>query len=273
MNNKTFSKKITAVTLTLCMMLALLPAFELPAKAAVVGAFDVTGGTLGTNYTYANNTLTIISSGTYTIGMESPGAKTMTDRIVVTPGVTATITLNNVSIDMTGKTDRDAFSISSYNTTVNTTVTLTLTGANTLIGSAGGAGIQVPHSAGFENKLVINGTGSLTAQGGYGRAGIGGGSNNSISGTITIDSGTVTATGGEFGAGIGGGVGGSQAGAITINGGTVVASGGYWAAGLGGGSGVEFGAVSGSAGVVNITGGRVTATGGVDSAGIGGGYS
>ncbi len=106
--------------------------------------------------------------------------------------------------------------------------------------------------------------GSLTATGGYGAAGIGGGIEGS-GGTITITGGEVTATGGNSAAGIGGGIEGSG-GTVTVYGGEVTATGGYGAAGIGGG---EYG----SGGTVTVYGGVVTATGGGtgwSAAGIGG---
>ena len=85
-----------------------------------------------------------------------------------------------------------------------------------------------------ENKLTIDGKGSLNATGGYYQAGIGVGRWGS-GGTITINGGTVTATGGFYGAGIGGGGHGSG-GTITINGGIVTATGGVYGAGIGSGA-------------------------------------
>ena len=103
------------------------------------------------------------------------------------------------------------------------------------------AGIAVPSGA----ELTIYGAGTLTATGGEGGAGIGGGSyycTDGNCGLIKIESGLVTAvgsSGGEAGAGIGG------AGLISY--------------------------APGNGGTVIITGGTVTATGGAndDSAGAG----
>ncbi len=116
------------------------------------------------------------------------------------------------------------------------------------------------------------GSGSLKAEGGDCSAGIGSGkcyNGECYNGeNITITGGTVTATGGEGGAGIGGGDGGAAEN-ITITGGTVTAAGGYYGAGIGGGSG---GSGSGGSGKnITITGGTVNAAGGWGGAGIGGG--
>jgi len=110
--------------------------------------------------------------------------------------------------------------------------------------------------------ITING-GRITARGGCGGAGIGGGHDGN-GGNITINDGIVTATGGSYGAGIGGGEGGDS-GNVTIYNGTVKATGGFLAAGIGGGKG-------GDSGNVTINNGKVTATGGSNGAGIGGGF-
>ena len=113
------------------------------------------------------------------------------------------------------------------------------------------------------------GSGSLKAEGGDCSAGIGSGkcyNGECYNGeNITITGGTVTATGGEGGAGIGGGDGGAAEN-ITITGGTVTVAGGYYGAGIGGGSGS-----GGSGKNITITGGTVNAAGGWGGAGIGGG--
>ena len=112
---------------------------------------------------------------------------------------------------------------------------------NTVIATtAGQAAIQI---GGSGTTLTISGTGSLTAKGGNGAAGIGtNGDNNSSSdvtgGNIVINGGTVTATGGSaYAAGIGTGVAfnkyNNSCGDITINGGTVTATSGQNAAGIG----------------------------------------
>ena len=114
------------------------------------------------------------------------------------------------------------------------------------------------------------GSGSLNAEGGALSAGIGGSYNdysaNNGTKNIIITGSTVTATGGDGGAGIGGGVTGIGE-AITITGSTVTATGGIGAAGIGGGCG----GYNGNGENITITGSRVTATGNSGGAGIGGG--
>ena len=115
-------------------------------------------------------------------------------------------------------------------------------------------------------KLTIgseSGEGKLTANGGHGGAGIGGGYEGSGS-DITITGGEITANGGGEAAGIGGGVLGSGS-DITITGGEVTANGGWCGAGIGGGP-------RGNGSDITISGGKVIANGGLCGAGIGGGY-
>lgn len=119
------------------------------------------------------------------------------------------------------------------------------------------------------NTTIFGGT--VIATGGYRATAIGGGIRSS-GGTISIYGGDVTAIGGEEAAAIGGAA-EALGGTITIAGGQVTAYGGEYGAGIGCG-GAEFadeGDLYG-AGTINITGGKVTATGGAHGgAGIGGG--
>jgi Tfp pilus assembly protein FimT len=196
----------------------------------------------GQGWTYADNEFTIADGANVTLT-----GSTTENRVLVASGATASVTLDNATIVRT----------SMYCFHMNgATVTLTLTGANSLTGGVDYAGIGV----GATGHLTIGGSGSLTATGGgTGIAGIGGDRSNAPNGTVIINSGTVTARGGGGGgAGIGGAYGG-HGGVITINGGTVHAVAGTdisgnWGAGIGGGR-------SGQGGIVTIAGGTVTAEG------------
>ena len=95
------------------------------------------------------------------------------------------------------------------------------------------------------------------------------GSNQLAVGTIEINGGEITATGGSGGAGIGGGQ-NSTGGSITINNGKITATGNGNAAGIGGGNNIWAGHY-GNLDTITITGGEVTATGNEYGAGIGGG--
>ena len=209
-----------------------------------VKAFSVTGGTVGTDYTYTSGVLTFTKGGTYTV----TGTGTATaDTIVVSTG-DVNLTLDNVNIDVSSTTDACAFLIES--TAGN--VTVDLAGTNILKSGENCAGLQ-KDTDGTQSLTIksTTGTGLLDAVGGQSGAGIGGG-NGCDGSNITISGGTVTVTGGNNGAGIGGGNsrGGSD---ITISGGTVTATGGYLGAGIGGG---YFGISSD----IKIIGGSVNAS-------------
>lgn len=113
--------------------------------------------------------------------------------------------------------------------------------------------------------------GKITADGGYGAAGIGGG--NGGSGTVSVKCSEqypveITSTGGTNAAGIGGGYNGS--GNVDIYGGNVTAAGGQRGAGIGGGR--DLSGELNLNNTVNIYGGSVYADGGQHGAGIGTGY-
>lgn len=218
----------------------------------------VTGGVKGTDYTYVSGVLTFTKSGTYTVSMVNPGSTT-NNTIVIAAGVNANITLNGVSIDVSDTNNACAFKIEDDSTG---NVNLTLTGSNTLISGEFCAGLQKNGVGDGVGTLAIGGTGSLTATGGQGGAGIGGGVYSGVR-NITITRGTINATTYGFAAGIGGGYDG-DASYINISGGTVNASAQYLGAGIGGGNG-------GNGSYITISGGTVTAQGGTGSAGIGGG--
>lgn len=224
------------------------------------GSFTVEGDTTGYSYTESdqgNFVLTFSKSGNYKI--TGDGTPTM-DRIAVTGNdITATITLNNVNIDMLDLSEPAFYAKSPDQSNIHLTIILQET--NTLKSGNSWAGITW-NNTNDNSTLEIKGEGTLTAIGGDEAAGIGGCFQYSGS-NITITEGTVTTTGGMFGAGIGGGSNGSGSN-ITINGGTVTATGGSEGAGIGGG-------YNGSGSNITITEGTVTATGGEDGAGIGSG--
>ena len=230
----------------------------------------------GSEYTYARGILTITGNGSYAISMKNDTAVTTFDRIVVSSGINANITLAGVRIDMSRYNGITAFGMA------GATVNLTLVGENTLKGGKNGAGLEVP----FGSTLAITAasTGSLNATGSGNGAGIGGGgvdayATGGSSGTISINGGTITATSVGRGAGIGGGGGdayatGGSSGTISINGGTITATSVGRGAGIGGG-GVDLYGTGGSGGTISINGGTITAissnNGAGNGAGIGGG--
>ena len=144
---------------------------------------------------------------------------------------------------------------------------VTFTGASTLTGASGSAGLQVNEGS----ALTLCGYGdtpALTLQGNGGAASLGSAAYMNA-GSITVNGGTVVANAPNLisnarrGAAIGGGYCGSG-GTITINGGTVTAVGGAHAPGIGGGTVFESSVQSVGAGDITINGGTVTATGGKD---------
>ena len=169
-------------------------------------------------------------------------------------GTTANVTIKDANIS-TGGT-------AAIKTEGQGNVNLNVEGTNTVSSGDKHAGVEKSNGG----KLTIgseSGEGKLTANGGHGGAGIGGGYEGSGS-DITITGGEITANGGGEAAGIGGGVLGSGS-DITITGGEVTANGGWCGAGIGGGP-------RGNGSDITISGGKVIANGGLCGAGIGGGY-
>ncbi len=235
---------------------------------------NVALGSLNANYT-ANN-------GDVLTGTLDPNY-----HVTIADG--ATVVLNNATIAYGAK---DAAAV-----TCAGDATIVLSGVNsvTVPDDNSGGYSQYPAILVGEStkKLVITGTGSLTAVGGYIGPGIG---NYNIGyptagscGIIQIDGGTLNVTGGESGIGTAGGYndtcdgiiinggsvtatgagvalgaqGGNTCNFIIINGGTIIANGGCNGAGIGTMD-------SGSCGYITITGGNITAMS--DGVGIGAGY-
>ncbi|GHT01771.1 hypothetical protein AGMMS49525_03460 [Bacteroidia bacterium] len=145
-----------------------------------------TGAGDGSGYTFAGDSLRITANGTYTI--QGDGTPTA-NRIIVAPGVIATITLQNVNIALPGDFEilNTAFDMA------GATVLLNLVGDNIIEASRDYHGIiNVPN----RSTLVIDGTGSLTVNNiNYGYSAAIGGDWLGVAGDITINGGTVTADG------------------------------------------------------------------------------
>lgn len=168
-----------------------------------------------------------------------------------------TVTIKDVNIDVSGK-GRSAMFVQGKGDT-----TLKLEGNNTLKSGQSCAGLEKDDDF-STGKLTITAedtSSSLSAYGGHGGAGIGGGNQKSTS-NLEIANGKIDAVGGVLGAGIGGGGFGGN-GEVSISGGEVTAQGGNFAAGIGGGA-------QGS-GKVTIKNGKVTAKTNGAAAAIGGG--
>lgn len=195
----------------------------------------------------------------------------------------ADVTFKDLEIDRSASsTAADGAAVS-----VSGNSSIELDGKNTISSGMGHAGIEKADDNGTMTiKDDNNVSGSLTANGGFGGAGIGGG-NNADGSDITITGGTIIANGGFGGAGIGGGSssisGGGNGSDITISGGNVTANGGTAGAGIGGGDGdnangwnKKSDSTGGGRGSnITISGKNtiVNAEGGAEAAGIGGGRS
>ena len=263
------TKKVLSLVLTLCMVLTLLPTVAL---ADTAGPFTIVrdgGGSMdASDYVYTAPVLEIKGTGSYTV----TGTGTITERILISSN--ATVTLNNITIDVSGVSGA-AVEVTATNATI------ILQGTNTLTSYNSRAGLQVMSPAG----VTIEGTGSLTANGGGtgagSSAGIGGnGSGAGTCGSVTIGgSVTVTANASGGGGGIGGGYGAGIDGTITIKDNATVTATGGSSSTLAGGAGIGSGADSSSvasgtiiirdAAVVTAIGGSSSSGGG--AAGIGGG--
>ena len=185
-------------------------------------------------------------------------------KISIADGATVTLLNANINGDKTLTTGDYA------GLTCLGDATITIVGTNSVSGfKVGGTygfpGIYVPSG----KTLIINGTGSLTAQSSSGYAAGIGAKDNTHCGNIEIQSGKITAiAGGKRGAGIGG-ADNANCGNITISGGIVTAVGGYQCSGIGGGRRGTTNA--GHCGNILISGGVVSATSGENAAAIGGG--
>ena len=265
-------KRAAALALTAALVVGMtLPAFALPWYIED-GDISISAGESGNDVTQngkttKNDTDTVIKSN----GSSTASSNTVT--IEAGEGKTVDVTLENVNID--------ASSGAAVSVTGKGDTNIELNGNNTLTNSSGYAGLEhnktddsgtltiqdEKNDDGSAKGGASDTTGSLTANGGYHSAGIGG--SDGHNGQATITGGEITATGGNGGAGIGGGAGDTDAvggdGDVTISGGTITATGGSLGAGIGGGA---YGN-----GTVTITGGDITAKAtGRYGAGIGGGY-
>lgn len=224
---------------------------EITATANAEGGTTQTVSQGGSSAEDSNPTITSNGNQTgYTITIKAGG------------GTTANVTIKDTNIS-TGN--------AAIKTEGKGNVNLNVEGINTVSSGDKHAGVEKAN----DGNLTIgseSGEGELTANGGHGGAGIGGGYEGSGS-DITITGGEVTANGGWCGAGIGGGPRGNGS-DITISGGKVIANGGLCGAGIGGGykgSGSDVTISKDSR--VEATGGDPCLLGGYGAAIGGGGYN
>ena len=239
------------------MLLALLLLASLPMSARAA-EYDIGNGDITVNAGSGGQTVT--QGSQVDIPDSAPVITGSSTENIVTihaeKDQTANVTLSDVNIDVGVKHGKAAVS-----TTGDGNVSIELNGDNKLRSGQDHAGLE-KNNGGSLTIADEDKPGKLTAEGGLGGAGIGGGDHGNGD-DIAITGGEVEATGGLGGAGIGGGNGGAGK-YIKITGGKVDAKGGTEGAGIGGGN-------KGEGKDITITGGEVTATGGDYGAGIGGG--
>ncbi|MCL2435676.1 MAG: T9SS type A sorting domain-containing protein [Lentimicrobiaceae bacterium] len=225
---------------------------------AGTGTFNIATGTgTGDGWTWNAPVLTILDASNVTI----TGRANQPDnhhRVVIAAGATTHVTLSDASI-VTGEYVSGDLEHPIY-LDQGATLNLTIEGENIIT-----AGDYVPGiSVAFGRTIIIGGTGSLSATGGWTASGIGGGYDYyGPCGTITINGGTIYAKGGNSSwigtasAGIGSGA-AYPNGNITINGGSVIGVPGNETA-----KGIGTGGIDEEIGTLTITGNPIIFTNGI----------
>ena len=212
-------RRIASVMLAACLLIGLLPTSALAVEPKeATGVFNVSGGILGTDYTYTapseyetqgGDTLTIKENTPLTISTNNESEPTKGCRIVIEDNVTANITLAGVKITPADAGTNDGYSGIDLGSGATLDITLQSGSSNVINGgksSTAGTpapGIHVPENS----TLTITGNGSLEVHGasdttaaavgigGMGTSsGAGGACGNVIilGGTITVHGGTST---------------------------------------------------------------------------------
>lgn len=172
------------------------------------------------DYTFSEHLLTIKTAGKYTL---SGTASNEDFRVKVGDRLVTTLTIENLTINTSGKAKEGGYSPLDFHDAGETT--LILVGTNVLTARGENPAVYAPNvNSGNENEeaipLTIGGEGNLVATGGYAWPGIG----NTGSANILIIGGDITAQGGANAAGIGGSW-GFWFDSIVIKGGHVTAKG------------------------------------------------
>lgn len=252
-------KKITALVLSLCLLLSAVPFTVFAADS--VDYLDESGSTLScSDYTVIDSSSTAMSGGWYVLAEDTEISSLVTITgdvsVILKDGCTLTC---SAGINVAGSNSLTIYAQSTAKSTMGALVS-TGTATRSVVAytyqAAIGGGSGETNGAITINGGIITATAASGGTGGTAGIGTGSGSvaNQLTSGAITINGGYVTATGSTYGAGIGGGYYGTGTN-ITINGGEVEATGGTYGAGIGGGS-------QGSGTNITIAGGTVTATSG-----------
>jgi len=235
-------KKILSAILALCLLLTMLPTAATPAVAAASATYDLTQGSVAINDSSPEN-----------ITVNGNNHQQTTNTIQITGTKNHTVTLNGLNI-MSSSTSINPISIDSAGIT-----TLMLSNLNNFSFSISSRAAAVRKAT--QGTLVIAGTGTLAATGGYfsdhtGGAAIGGNDGKNTA-NIIIQSGTIQATSLSCAAAIGGGNQGSATN-IQITDGDVRAESAYGAA-IGGGGNFTGGTNTYTGRNIVISGGTVSA--------------
>ena len=256
-------------------------------EAVSVGAFEVTGGTKDTDYSYANGLLTIRTDTALTIKNADPDTAT-TDRIYVEDGVSANVTLAGVNIKVGSKSTTAPFQIAD-DSTGDVTITLADNTKNQLrtvlvsydkpqcaalqkngeySDTLGKLTIQCEHTG--EGHICTESCGSLTAEAqvGLDNGGGIGSANKKTTANIYIKGGNISASSNN-GAGIGGGYSSGEGTLLSPLSHIYISGGCVDAYSLNSGAGIGGGYVCKKVSDIYISGGCVKATSGNSGAGIG----
>ena len=217
-----FMKKLTTRLLSLVLLGAFIPSFVL-ADTWYLDKGDITVNATGTIQTVTQGAAPVEDPNPV---ITSSGKTENTVIINAGENATANVTLENVNIDVSSKSE------AAITTQGQGDVTLNLSGNNSVQSGEYHAGVHKGNAGNLTVTTPEGGTGSLNATGGKGGAGIGGDIDGGKGNNITISGGTIVARGGEHSAGIGGGGNGSakDASNITVSGGNVTAYGSGYAA-------------------------------------------
>ena len=250
-------KKITAIAVGLCLLLAMVPAYAFGADDAWYIDADGTrhtapaatqvsdGDTQWSDEWYIVSGQVTLSArvqvqGSVNLILADGATLNATQGIQVPAGSQFTVYAQSTGQDMgallaTGKSEPYSNGVAGIGGNKDGGGTIIINGGSISAEGDMGAGIGGAES-GWVELVQING-GTVVATGSENGAGIGNGGydSHSHSATIQITGGNVTAVGSSTGAGIGGGRYG-DGGDIQISGGTIVATGGYSAAAMGGGN-------------------------------------
>ena len=247
-------KRLTAILLSLCLVLTLLPvaAFAADGDTVYVGGIALTGSADATAYALTDDTGTVTTAGAsadnYNIAWDG-----------------STLTLNNATVTQGAHEFEDGAAAAIY---CETDLTIELVGESHVRGSDNESGNAYVSSYGIyinNAEIFISGDGSLNAAGGTVEASENAKSMGVYAHRVTVSAGTVTAKGGA--AVVTGGYGYTYSngiytyGAVIIEGGNVTAAGGE-ATAMGHACMVYSCGIFSNNGDVSIRGGKVTAADG-----------